>query len=106
MTEPLPPLPPLPPAAPPGAPWWIVLVPDVRGWATLGLFLLVFFIVALIAFVPSVGTNELFKTIATLLLASGGFGLLLAFLWGGSRASVAAADTVNEMAKRQPPTTP
>lgn len=73
--------------------------PDVRGWATLAIFVLVFYVVSLIAFVPSVSESELFKTIATLLLGSGAFGLVCAFLWGGSKASNSAVDTVNEMAK-------
>jgi hypothetical protein len=84
---------------PSNAPWWAVHIPDIRAWATLGMFVLVFYVITLIAFVPGVGVNELFKTIATLLLGSGAFGLVCAFLWGGSKASVAAADTVNVMAK-------
>lgn len=73
--------------------------PDVRGWATLAMFLLVFYVVSLIAFVPRVSDSELFKTIATLLLGSGAFGLVVAFLWGGSKATTSAIETVNEMAK-------
>lgn len=77
--------------------------PDVRGWATLGMFALVAYVLTLIAFVPSLQDNELFKTVATLLLGTGGFGLVCAFLWGGSKASVAAVDTVNDMAKGATP---
>lgn len=77
--------------------------PDVRGWATLGMFALVFYVVTLIAFVPRVSDSELFKTIATLLLGSGAFGLVCAFLWGGSKASAAAIDTVNEVARKATP---
>lgn len=73
--------------------------PDVRGWATLAMFLMVFYVISLIAFIPRVSESELFKTIATLLLGSGAFGLVVAFLWGGSKASNSAVDTVNEMAK-------
>lgn len=77
--------------------------PDVRGWATIGMFLLVFYVVTLIAFIPAVSDSELFKTIATLLLGSGAFGLVCAFLWGGSKATTGAIDTVNEMAKANAP---
>ena len=78
--------------------------PDVRGWATIGMFALVFYVVTLIAFVPSVSDSELFKTIATLLLGSGAFGLVCAFIWGGSKATTGAIDAVNEIAKRAPAT--
>ena len=71
----------------------------MRGWATLAMFLMVFYVISLIAFIPRVSESELFKTIATLLLGSGAFGLVVAFLWGGSKASNSAVDTVNEMAK-------
>ncbi len=38
--------------------------PDVRGWATIGMFVLVFYVVSLIAFVPFTSESELFKTVA------------------------------------------
>lgn len=77
--------------------------PDVRGWATIGMFALVFYVISLIAFVPRVSDSELFKTVATLLLGSGAFGLVCAFLWGGSKVTAAAAETVNHMARQQGP---
>jgi hypothetical protein len=76
---------------------------DIRGWATLGMFALVFYVITLIAFVPAVSDSELFKTAATLLLGSGAFGLVCAFLWGGSTATTGAIDTVNERAKANAP---
>lgn len=76
---------------------------DIRAWATAGMFALVFYVVSLIAFIPAVSESELFKTIATLLLGSGAFGLVCAFLWGGSKATTGAIDTVNEMAKANAP---
>lgn len=84
-------------------PWWFELFPDVRAWATIGMFALVAYDLHLIATHEELATNELFKTVSVLLLGTGGFGLLCAFLWGGSKASVAAAETVNEMAKNAPP---
>lgn len=77
--------------------------PDVRAWATLGMFLLVFYVVTLIAFIPAVSDSELFKTIATLLLGSGAFGLACSFIWGGSKATTGAIETVNEMARANAP---
>jgi hypothetical protein len=76
---------------------------DIRAWATAGMFALVFYVVTLIAFVPAVSDSELFKTAATLLLCSGAFGLVCAFLWGGSKATTGAIDTVNQMAKANTP---
>jgi ABC-type siderophore export system fused ATPase/permease subunit len=79
-------------------PWWADHIPDIRAWSTAAMFGLVFYVLWLIASYPELKTNELFKTVATLLIGSGAFGLVCAFLWGGSKASVAAADTVNAMA--------
>lgn len=79
-------------------PWWSRLLPDVRGWATFGIFILVAYVFSLIARNPGLANNELFKTATILLLGTGGFGLVCAFLWGGSKASNAAADTVNAIA--------
>jgi hypothetical protein len=79
---------------------WLDLVPDIRGWATLGMFALVFYILHLIATVPGIDKSDLFKTAATLLLGSGAFGLACSFIWGGSKATVSAIDTVNAVAKQ------
>jgi hypothetical protein len=78
----------------------IDLLPDVRGWATIGMFALVFYLLHLISTHPELKDNELFKTVATLLIGSGAFGLVCSFLWGGSKASVSAVDTVNAVAKQ------
>ena len=73
--------------------------PDTRGWATIGIFAMAFFIIGLLAARPELGDNDLFKTLATLIFGSGAFGLACNYIWGGSKASSAAADTVNHMAK-------
>lgn len=85
---------------PDGSPWWAAHIPDIRAWATVGMFAIVFYLLHLISTNPALKENELFKTVATLLVGSGAFGLVCAFLWGGSKASAAAADTVNEVAKK------
>jgi hypothetical protein len=85
---------------------WSELLPDIRGWATLGMFALVFYVLHLLHVDPALAHNELFKTLATLLLGSGAFGLVCAFLWGGSKASVSAVDTVNAVAKQAGTATP
>ena len=71
-------------------------LPDIRGWATLGMFVLVAYVVTLVAFIPSLATNELFKMLATLLIGTGGFGLVCAFLWGGSKVSANAGEAMAE----------
>jgi hypothetical protein len=94
-----------------GRPWWASfiaeLIPDIRAWATAAMFVLVFYMLHLIATHPEMASNELFKTVATLLIGSGAFGLVCAFLWGGSKGSASAIDTVNAMARSSPgPSTP
>lgn len=83
-----------------GGPWWRLLIPDIRAWATAAMFGLVFYLLHLIATHPELAQNELFKTVATLLVGSGAFGLVCAFLWGGSKATTGAIETVNQMAKQ------
>jgi hypothetical protein len=82
-------------------PWWAdhIPQPDIRGLATVGMFCLIAYLLWLIANVEVLAKNELFKTVATLLVGSGAFGLVCSYIWGGSKASVAAADTVNAMAR-------
>lgn len=94
MTNGIPPKPPYP--------WWGDLIrsmiPDVRAWATVAIFGLAAYDLTLIATHPALSSNELFKTATILLLGTGGLGLACSFLWGGSKASAAAADTVNAVA--------
>lgn len=82
----------------PASPWWAALFPDVRAWATVAIFALAAYDLHLIATNPALATNEIFKTATILLMGTGGLGLACSFLWGGSKASTAAADTVNAMA--------
>lgn len=89
---------PTPAPTDPKPPWWLPLVPDVRGWATVAIFALAAYDLWLIANYPGLATNEIFKTATILLMGTGGLGLACSFLWGGSKASTAAADTVNAMA--------
>lgn len=84
-------------------PKWMRLIPNERGWATIGIFALVFYMLFLIDRNSELRDSDLFKTVATLLMGSGAFGLVCAFLWGGSKASVAASDTVNAVARGAAP---
>lgn len=62
-------------------------MPDSRGMLTTGLLALVFYIMSLVAFVPSLGDNELFKTLATLLVGTAFVGGVIAFYFGSSKNS-------------------
>lgn len=73
--------------------------PDARGWCLIGMFALVFYVLTLMALFPGLREDELFKTLATLLLGSGAFGLAMSYVFGGSKASTAASDMVNEVVK-------
>lgn len=80
--------------------------PDVRGWATIGMFFMAAMTLLLAVLIPGAAQNELFKTLATLLFGTGGFGLVCSYLWGGSKASVTAVDTVNAIAANASPPAP
>lgn len=90
----------------PDRPWWADLVPDIRAWATAGMFGLIFYLLFLISTHKELASNELFKTVATLLVGSGAFGLVCSFLWGGSKTTAAASETVNAMARASTVPTP
>lgn len=77
-----------------------VLAIDARGWSTIAMFSLVLKILDLIDKHPALANNELFKTAVILLLGTGGFGLTCSFLWGGSKGTAGAIDTVNAMARQ------
>lgn len=70
--------------------------PDIREWATIGMFLLVAWVIWIIAYVFH--DLELFKTMATLIVGGAGFGAVCAFLWGGTKASAGAVETVTNLA--------
>jgi hypothetical protein len=79
-------------------------VPDQRGWAMIGVFGLGFTVILALVLKPELGDNQLFATIATLIFGSGMLGLICSFLWGGSKATNSAIDTVNDIAKTAQPT--
>lgn len=67
-------------------------IPDARGWASIGMFALVVYVVTLIALKPELQHNDLFKMVAVQVIGTGGFGLLCAWLWGGSKVSSIAGE--------------
>jgi hypothetical protein len=80
----------------PNEPWWARFIPDVRAWATVGMFGLAAYALTLVAMKPELADNRLFTTMATLLFGTGGLGLACSFLWGGSKTSMHAAETVTD----------
>lgn len=79
---------------------------DIRGLVVISMVGITIYILHLTAEHPELATNKLFEDIVKQLVGVGGFGLILMFLFGGSKASNAAADTVNEMARQSSPTPP
>lgn len=63
------------------------MIPDVRSMIAAGLFALIFYIISLIAFVPALESNELFKTLATLLVGTAFVSGVVAFYFGSSKNS-------------------
>lgn len=60
-------------------------LPEDRGVVTAFLCALVFYVITLMAFVPNLEHNELFKTLATAILTSGFIGGVVAFYFGNSK---------------------
>jgi len=82
--------------------WW---PNDIRAWASLGMFALVFVILWMIYDKPELADNNLFATVATLLAGTGGFGLMVSFLWGGTKSSAGAVEAMTSMAATAAKTT-
>lgn len=75
---------------------------DVRSLVVISMVLMTIYILHLIAVNPELAENKLFEDVVKNLTGVGGFGLILMFLFGGSKASNQAIDTVNEIAKNNP----
>ena len=60
-------------------------LPEDRGVVTAFLCALVFYVITLMAFIPNLATNELFKTIATLIVGTAFVGGVVAFYFGNSK---------------------
>lgn len=76
-------------------------LPDTRGFALLGLFLLVAFILGLIALNPSLASVQLFGTIATSIV-TGGFIVALNFFFGSSKGSSDKDATIAKSLDKKP----
>lgn len=77
-------------------------MPDARGMIVVGLFALVFFIFGLIAWVPSLNDNELFKTLATLIVGTGFVSGAITFYFGSSKNSTDKDQTISKQLDKTP----
>lgn len=60
-------------------------MPDSRGWLAIGIMALVFYTLTLIAFVPSLAQNDLFKTIAENIVTAGFIAGVVAFYYAANK---------------------
>lgn len=65
-------------------PWWTIFKPDVRGAVTVGYFILAFRLLYMIEGHAELLKDAAFMTIATMILGSGGLGIIATFLFGGT----------------------
>lgn len=72
------------------SPWWVVVIPDVRGWAMVGFFILTFFLLLMIDHNPLLLANASFMQFAGTLMA-GGILLIANNLFGGTKSGVEAS---------------
>lgn len=60
-------------------------MPDSRGFLAIGICALVFYIVTLIAFVPALAQNDLFKTIAENIVTAGFIAGVVAYFYAANK---------------------
>ncbi len=70
--------------------------PDTRGMIVAGLFALVFYIITLLAFVPTLKDNQLFQTIATLIVGTAFVGGAVAFYFSSNKSSADKDITISK----------
>jgi hypothetical protein len=73
-------------------------MPDSRTMLSAGLLALIFYIITLAALIPTLATNDLFKTLATLLVGTAFVGGVVAFYFGSSKNSSDKDETISKQA--------
>lgn len=76
-------------------------LPDVRGWALLGLFVLVIIVLALLACDTSLKDNQLFETLSTTIV-TGGFLGAVNYFFGSSQGSADKDKTISKQIDKEP----
>ena len=74
-------------------------LPDARGWFAIGLGALTVYILTLLAFVPSLQQNELFKMLAVAIISGAFCGGAVAFYFNTAKGSADKDVTIAAMAK-------
>lgn len=78
---------------------------DIRGVVAIGVLLLVAMIFGLLAWIPELRGDGTFKDLAILVVGSGGFGIVLGWLFGGSKTGSQAVEKLEAPAPASPPGT-
>jgi hypothetical protein len=90
-------------------PWWLRLIPDVRGWAMAGYFGLTYYLLKMIDDNPELLANSSFMQFAQA-LATGGVLLVATNLFGGTKSGAEAgaktADALKAAMAASPPPGP
>ncbi len=71
----------------------------LRAIIAIGLLVLVVYIFSLLAFVPGLRQDGTFKDLCLLLVGGAGFGAVVAWLFGGSKAATERSDVIADQAK-------
>ena len=58
----------------------------IKEWPTVALFLLAFYVVTLLAFIPRLGQDTLYRTLAQAIIITGLIGIALAYHYRGDQA--------------------
>lgn len=78
-------------------------MPDSRGWTMIGLFALTGGILLAVTLNPTLEKNELFSSLATLIVGAGGFLGAVGFMFGTSKASSEKDSTITTLVNQTPP---
>lgn len=78
-------------------------MPSERGWVTIGLFILTFFVIALLALNPALANVQLFATVVTLLVGAGGLLAAVSFYLGSSKSSSDKDATISKQLDKDAP---
>jgi hypothetical protein len=66
-------------------PWWADLIPDTRAFVAGGYFALAFYLLYMVGISPSLLGNAAFMTVASLIIGTGGLGVVGSFFFGGTK---------------------
>lgn len=92
-----------PPMTTQAAPWWVSLIPDMRGWAAAGFFALAGYLLHMIEVKPELLNSAPFMQFAGMVM-TGGVLLVGSYLFGANKAGAdASAKMVDALKDSNPP---